>query len=112
MVILLSILKHSKAAGEKVLIFTNNLSTLNYLQYLLISRGFTFLRIDGSTANRRPRPNDIAAFSAGGHDAYIISAKAGGQGINLFTASRVVILDAYFSPTWDAQPVGRAYRIG
>ncbi|KAF8243766.1 P-loop containing nucleoside triphosphate hydrolase protein [Wilcoxina mikolae CBS 423.85] len=112
MLILLSILKHSKATGEKVLIFTNNLSTLDYLQYLLISHDFTFLCLDGSAANRRSRHDDITAFSTGEHDAYIISTKAGGQGINLFAASRVVILDADFSPTWDEQPVGRAYRLG
>ncbi|KAF8544219.1 P-loop containing nucleoside triphosphate hydrolase protein [Trichophaea hybrida] len=112
MLILLSILKHSKAAGEKVLVFTNNLSTLDYLQYLLISHDFTFLRLDGSAANRRSRHDDITTFSTGEHDAYIISTKAGGQGINLSAASRVIILDADFSPMWDEQPVGRAYRLG
>ena len=38
--------------------------------------------------------------------------KAGGVGINIPAANRVVIFDTGFNPTYDMQAVGRAYRYG
>ncbi len=58
------------------------------------------------------RQGQIKAFNKGGDDIYLISTTAGGLGLNLQSANRVVIFDFKFNPTQEEQAVGRAYRIG
>ena len=45
-------------------------------------------------------------------DIFLISTKAGGLGLNLTTASTIVILEPGWNPTDEEQAVRRAYRIG
>ena len=43
---------------------------------------------------------------------FLLSTKAGGQGLNLVAADTVVFLDSDFNPQNDLQAAARAHRIG
>jgi SNF2 family DNA or RNA helicase len=45
-------------------------------------------------------------------DIFLISTKAGGVGINLISASEIVIYDSDWNPQNDIQATARAHRIG
>ncbi|KAI4180743.1 MAG: hypothetical protein LQ346_006923 [Caloplaca aetnensis] len=111
MVILLQILELSVAAGDKVLVFSHSLQTLDYVAKMLTAKLTDFLRLDGTVETGR-RQKMTKKFNEGSVNIFLVSTRAGGTGLNLFGANRVVILDDHFNPTWEEQAIGRAYRIG
>jgi SNF2 family DNA or RNA helicase len=110
-VIFAEILDASIKAGDKVLVFSHSLPTLNYLEGLLKKGGRRYSRLDGST-KMSDRQQATSDFNRSDTDVYLISTRAGGLGLNLYGANRVIIFDFKFNPTWEEQAVGRAYRIG
>ena len=111
MELLSKILDLSRRVGDKCLVFTQSIPTLNYTEKLIETHGHSYCRIDGSTkiTDRQQMCKD---FNSGSLNVCIISTKAGGQGLNMFGANRVVIMDGGFNPMWEEQAIGRAYRIG
>ena len=108
---LMSIIELSNNAGDKVLVFSHRLDTLDYIGTQLKDSRRTFSRIDGLTPPQR-RQEVTKSFNEGSDPICLISTRAGGQGLNMFGANRVIILDSHFNPMWEQQAVGRAYRIG
>ncbi len=106
-----------KAAGSRVLLFSQFTLTLDVLEEYARTRwgavGVVFFRLDGST-NRIDRELDMRMFNAAGSSAfvYLISTRAGGLGINLATADAVVLYDSSYNPHVDLQAQDRAHRIG
>ncbi|KAF8443475.1 P-loop containing nucleoside triphosphate hydrolase protein [Terfezia claveryi] len=106
------ILRFSIDAGDKVLVFTHSIPTLDLLEFYMNHWEISYLRLDGTTDVTK-RQQSTKNFNADGSaDVFIISTKAGGLGLNLFGANRVVIFDFRWTPMWEQQAVGRAYRIG
>ncbi|KAF8428586.1 P-loop containing nucleoside triphosphate hydrolase protein [Tirmania nivea] len=106
------ILRFSIEAGDKVLVFTHSIPTLDLLEFYMNHWEISYLRLDGTTDVTK-RQQTTKNFNADGSaDVFIISTKAGGLGLNLFGANRVVIFDFRWTPMWEQQAVGRAYRIG
>lgn len=133
--ILLHILIEASKMDDKVLIFCNCLSTLNYIEQVLAMANWgshvaslaeqfpgeqlggwrkdvDFLRIDGtdSASERGVRVSHFEKKESRAK-AFLLS-KAGGIGINLVAANRVVLFDGHFNPTIASQAVCRSYRIG
>lgn len=136
-VLLLHILAYASKLGEKVLIFSQCLKTLDLIEHVLAidnwkqkvkslecfkgmslggwKKNQDFLRIDGDISGSS-RGELVDAFNStdtdGNFRAFLISSLAGGVGINLTAASRVVLVDSHFNPSVMTQAVFRAYRYG
>ena len=98
-------------AGDKTLVFSHSIMTLNYLENLFKATKRRYLRLTGAT-KMADRQKDANRFNYGAFDVYLISTRAGGLGLNLQAANRVIIFDFGLNPMWEEQAVGRAYRIG
>lgn len=110
--IFLRILQLARRARDKVLVFSHSLATLAFLKDLVGQAGHRYALMTGSIPAAK-RVQDVKTFNAmEGSAVYLISTKAGGVGLNIMGANRVVIFDYQFNPTWEEQAVGRAYRIG
>lgn len=109
--VLMNILKYSQEAHNKVLVFSHSIPTLNYIEEQLLKTHQDYVRIDGKVDTQK-RQSMTKAFNEGTANICLVSTRAGGQGLNLFGANRVVILDDHFNPSWELQAIGRAYRIG
>jgi len=111
MQVFMTILKHAKRVGDRVLVFTHSIPTLNVLEETLKTTHYNYARLDGTTKMSN-RQNMANAFNTGEIEVFLISTRAGGQGFNLPGANRVIIFDFQFNPAWEEQAIGRAYRIG
>lgn len=109
--LLRQILKKSKELGDGVLVFSQSIPTLDFLQEKLRKWHTRFVRLDGKT-KMSGRTALVKAFNQGTIDVFLISTRAGGLGFNLPAANRVIIFDFSFNPQWEEQAIGRAYRIG
>ncbi|KAL4737534.1 hypothetical protein BDV11DRAFT_216651 [Aspergillus similis] len=105
------IIDESIRAGDKVLVFSQSLHTLDYLEHLLKVTNREYSRLDGQTP-AATRQAATKKFNQGKKQVYLISTRAGGLGLNITGANRVIIFDFSFSPIWEEQAVGRAYRLG
>ncbi|CAH8563506.1 unnamed protein product [Schistosoma intercalatum] len=77
-------------------------------------RGLDYERMDGSM-NVNIRKDLQTRFNSTSNTRlrlFIISTKAGGLGINLVSANRLILLDASWNPSHDIQSIFRSYRFG
>ena len=72
-----------------------------------------YFRLDGQTAHE-DRQERIEAYNAEGSEYFVfmLSTRAGGLGINLYTADVVILYDSDWNPQMDLQAMDRAHRIG
>jgi superfamily II DNA or RNA helicase len=97
-------------AGERVLVFSQWVRMLDEVDRALATRGIPSLRLDGST---RDRAAVVAAFQRpDGPPVLTISITAGGTGLTLTAADRVVLLDPWWNPAVEEQAAARAHRLG
>jgi len=98
--------------GHRALIFSQSTRVLDLIAHWFGQWGVTSLRIDGSTpALDRAKLTD--SFNADASiDAFLLSTRAAGTGLNLVGADTVIFYDHDWNPANDAQAMDRAYRIG
>src|SRR5690606_7321216 len=105
------LLEELRSEGHRALVFSQFTSHLGLVREALDRAGFTTLYLDGSTPAGQ-RTKLIASFQDGTADAFLISLKAGGTGINLTAADYVIHLDPWWNPAVEDQATDRAHRIG
>ncbi|KAK9292419.1 hypothetical protein L1049_020389 [Liquidambar formosana] len=126
MVLLLDILTMCSDLGDKALIFSQSIRTLDLIELYLSKlprqekkgkswkKGEDWYRLDGKTeASERQRL--VERFNEPQNrrvKCTLISTKAGSLGINLHAANRVIIVDGSWNPTYDLQAIYRAWRYG
>ncbi|XP_069748920.1 transcriptional regulator ATRX isoform X2 [Narcine bancroftii] len=134
MAILFEILYMSEAIGEKVLVFSQSLISLDLIEdFLELAnreksegkseiykgngkwyRNIDYYRMDGSTSaqTRKKWAEEFNDETNVRGRLFIISTKAGSLGINLVASNRVIIFDASWNPSYDIQSIFRVYRFG
>ncbi|XP_032798437.2 transcriptional regulator ATRX homolog isoform X1 [Daphnia magna] len=136
-VLLMDILRECELIGDKLLVFSQSLTSLDLIEEFLAIEDFKnqirstnetngkvvggtwnintdYFRLDGSTSSEQ-RLKWCRAFNDPQNPRsrlFIISTRAGGIGINLVGANRVIIFDASWNPSHDLQSVFRVYRLG
>ncbi len=111
--VLRALLEAWRAEGDaKVLIFSKSLRLLNFIEHFVESEAYPYRRLDGSTPQHKRQPyvdefnNDPSVF------VFLISIAAGGVGLNLTGANKVIIFDPSWTPALDMQAMDRAHRTG
>lgn len=100
-----------KENGHRVLVFSQFRGMLDIAEQVMIDLDMTSYKITGSTlANDRQEMTQ--AFNKGAKDAFLISLKAGGVGLNLPGADTVILIDLWWNPAVEMQAISRAHRIG
>ena len=86
---------------------------LDIIQDYCVYRGFSFCRIDGTTVGAE-RQAQIQEFQKPGSSVFLflLSTRAGGQGVNLQAADKVILYDSDWNPQMDVQAMDRAHRLG
>ncbi|ROV96405.1 hypothetical protein VSDG_05450 [Cytospora chrysosperma] len=99
--------------GDKVLIFSHSVRLLRILGHLFRSTtAYSVSYLDGelSYADRQTEVDNFNTDPA--RFIFLISTKAGGIGLNITSANKVVVFDPHWNPSYDLQAQDRAYRIG
>lgn len=99
-----------RSEGRKVLLFSQFVSALHELELRLSSAGIHFVTLYGDTHNRDIPVRQFQSNSS--ITVFLISLKAGGFGLNLTSADRVILLDDWWNPAVEDQAMARAHRIG
>ncbi|KFP29753.1 Chromodomain-helicase-DNA-binding protein 1-like, partial [Colius striatus] len=99
------------AGGHRVLLFSQMTQLLDILQDYMDYRGYSYERLDGSVRGEE-RHLAIKNFGQQPIFIFLLSARAGGVGMNLTAADTVIFTDSDFNPQNDLQAIARAHRIG
>lgn len=99
--------------NDKIVLISNYTQTLDLFERLCRSRGYGALRLDG-TMNVSKRQKLVDRFNdpAGDEFVFLLSSKAGGCGLNLIGANRLVLFDPDWNPAADQQALARVWRDG
>ncbi len=105
-------LQELESEGHSVLVFSQFTSFLDIVEKEVKGNNLNFLRLDGSTLVGK-RKKLVEEFQRSVNPSiFLLSLKAGGQGLNLTKASYVFHLDPWWNPAVENQASDRAHRIG
>ena len=104
---LVEILK--KNPGEKKLIFTQFIKSLDYITNVLTKQGIPYVRFEG-TMTTREKNEAVARFRD--KVPVFVSTESGGEGRNLQFCNTIINFDLPWNPMRIEQRIGRLHRIG
>ncbi len=109
---LLELVGQFRKNGDRALVFTRFAKVLNMLRECFASAGIEYLTLEGQTRVDE-RQDLINQFNQDDSiPVFLLTTGAGGTGINLTAANKVVIFDQSDNPQDDVQAENRAHRIG
>ncbi|RKF56840.1 DNA repair protein rhp54 [Erysiphe neolycopersici] len=99
--------------NDKIVLISNYTQTLDMFDRLCRERNYGSLRLDG-TMNVTKRQKLVDRFNdpEGNEFIFLLSSKAGGCGLNLIGANRLVLFDPDWNPAADQQALARVWRDG
>jgi len=108
---LLAVVKSSST--DKVVLVSNYTQTLDMFENLCHIRNYGYVRLDGSMSIKK-RGKIVDEFNDPTSSSFIfmLSSKAGGCGLNLIGANRLVMFDPDWNPANDEQAMARVWRDG
>ncbi len=107
---LFELLEPLLAEGQKVLVFSQFVQMLKILEAECAQRSMPTYILTGETKQRQEVVN---AFQVDPNPSvFLLSLRAAGTGLNLTTASYVVLYDPWWNPAVEAQAIDRSHRIG
>jgi hypothetical protein len=96
--------------GHKVLVFSQFVSMLDLIKARLELEGRPYNYLTGQTKDRK---GEIEKFqTTKDPSVFMLSLKAGGAGLNLTSASYVILYDPWWNPAVENQAIDRTHRIG
>ncbi len=96
--------------GHKVLVFSQFVSMLDLIKARLELDARPFHYLTGQTKDRK---GEIERFQTTKEaSVFMLSLKAGGAGLNLTSASYVILYDPWWNPAVENQAIDRTHRIG
>ncbi|VDI75014.1 DNA repair and recombination protein RAD54B [Mytilus galloprovincialis] len=104
---------HQHSPKENIVLVSNHTKTLDILQNFCEACNFEYCRLDGQTPTAK-RQDIVSQFNSSysKHFVFLLSSKAGGVGLNLIGASRLVLYDIDWNPANDLQAMARVWRDG
>lgn len=102
-----------KKTKDRVVIVSNYTQTLRVIAHLCRSRSWGYFQLDGSTPVKQ-RQNLVDEFNNpfASQFVFLLSSKAGGVGLNLIGANRLILFDPDWNPANDLQAMARVHRDG
>jgi superfamily II DNA or RNA helicase len=107
---LFELLEPLLADNQKVLVFSQFVRMLRILERDCATRQIRTHILTGETKDRQQVTEDFQ--NDPGACLFLLSLRAAGTGLNLTTASNVVLYDPWWNPAVEAQAIDRSHRIG
>jgi superfamily II DNA/RNA helicase len=105
--------KMHRETTDKIVLISNFTEVMDVFEKLLRKKRYSFFRLEGSTTiKKRQKLVDQFNNPDNPERVFLLSSKAGGCGINLIGANRLILFDPDWNPASDQQALARVWRDG
>jgi len=113
MQVLNELLSSLKNTSDRIVIVSSFTQTLDAIEALLRTKQTKFVRLDGATSSIA-RHKVVTDFNdhSNSVSAMLLSAQAGGCGLNLIGGNRLILFEPNWNPAVDKQVLARVWRQG